>query len=322
MYKNLILLMSLIFIGTSDLIAGTYEDYQAQTQKIYEGYEDSNKNAWKTHEDEVRKIWEEYTYPTRKIFVSYSKKKTSRLTVNFVKGYVEIENKGNKKKSEEEMWKLVKKYSHLYQDLVDVKGAKTLREAFFKSLLNSKDEHNSKRINFVKNHVKKRALKYLGVARVWAKKYRIPLGLILAVMWQESAFNPLARSHIPAFGLMQIVPKYAGIEVARYLKKNIKVDGNFLYDPRNNIRWGSTYLKMLDEKFAFIKDAKKRIPFIIASYNWGPHRLKKNYKRGRIKLGTPEEIKNQIVKIAPKETKDYLVKVLDKWSKLEAQKWI
>lgn len=41
------------------------------------------------------------------------------------------------------------------------------------------------------------------------------LSLLLAISHAESSFDPNAKSHIPAFGLMQIVPNSAGLDVAR-----------------------------------------------------------------------------------------------------------
>ena len=64
-----------------------------------------------------------------------------------------------------------------------------------------------------------------------SKKQQIPAELIYAIMHSESSFNPMARSHIPAFGLMQIVPRSAGIDSYKYLynKRRILSSG-YLYN--------------------------------------------------------------------------------------------
>ena len=55
-----------------------------------------------------------------------------------------------------------------------------------------------------------KAREFLDQAREQGSRWKIEPALILAVMHTESAFNPLARSPIPAYGLMQIVPGSAG----------------------------------------------------------------------------------------------------------------
>ena len=46
----------------------------------------------------------------------------------------------------------------------------------------------------------------------YADKAEISGALVYAVIETESAFDPLATSHIPAYGLMQIVPRSAGLD--------------------------------------------------------------------------------------------------------------
>jgi membrane-bound lytic murein transglycosylase C len=75
-------------------------------------------------------------------------------------------------------------------------------------------------------------------------------------MRQESAFNPRARSWVGALGLMQIYPPYAGKEVFKIVKhQDATPSDDFLYDPKNNIMMGATFLQILrDRYFADIKD--------------------------------------------------------------------
>lgn len=104
-----------------------------------------------------------------------------------------------------------------------------------------------------------------------AAKWGVPSALIMAIMHTESAFNPLARSHIPAFGLMQIVPKSAGRDASRLVfGRERLLNGRDLYKPETNIEMGAAYLHILDTKYLKgIKDAKSRQLCVIAAYNTG-----------------------------------------------------
>jgi len=148
-------------------------------------------------------------------------------------------------------------------------------------------------------------------------------------MHSESSFNPRARSHIPAFGLMQIVPKTAGMDTYEYLYKKRKlVTGRYLYNSKNNITMGSGYLHILYYKYLkSIKNHKSRMYCSIAAYNTGAgniayafNRYKKNLSRKqkyRLKYAideinslTPQEVYDRLMKdLRWDEPKHYLKKV-------------
>lgn len=82
--------------------------------------------------------------------------------------------------------------------------------------------------------------------------------LLASLVYQESRFNPKARSWAGARGLMQLMPATAkGLGV-----KNRE-------DPADNLKGGSTYLKKIGQRFEDIPDSIQRIKFIMASYNCG-----------------------------------------------------
>ena len=81
--------------------------------------------------------------------------------------------------------------------------------------------------------------------------------LVAAQAYQESKFNPSARSWAGAVGLMQIMPK-----TARQLRVNAR-------DPRQCIEGACRYLWTLDDAWKEIDDEDERIKFILGSYNVG-----------------------------------------------------
>ncbi|MGK0273230.1 MAG: membrane-bound lytic murein transglycosylase C, partial [Cocleimonas sp.] len=73
---------------------------------------------------------------------------------------------------------------------------------------------------------------YLSFYQKQSSEMNIPLSLLLAISYAESTFDPKAKSHIPAFGLMQIVPRSAGMDVARkFYRKNQAPTSIELYQP-------------------------------------------------------------------------------------------
>lgn len=96
------------------------------------------------------------------------------------------------------------------------------------------------------------------------KKYSVKIGwdwkLLAAQIYQESQFNPEAKSWSGAFGLMQIMPATAA-------KYNMDTTNT---SPEASIAAGVSYLKEVDNYFAkFIPDKTARIPFDLASYDVG-----------------------------------------------------
>lgn len=116
-----------------------------------------------------------------------------------------------------------------------------------------------------------RANSFVPSVEISAAKWQVPPALIMAIMHTESAFNPLARSHIPAFGLMQIVPKSAGRDASRLVFGQERLlSGQDLYNPETNIEMGAAYLHILDSKYLKgIVDEKSRELCVIAAYNTG-----------------------------------------------------
>ena len=82
--------------------------------------------------------------------------------------------------------------------------------------------------------------------------------LVRAVIQAESAFNPRARSHKGAMGLMQLMPATAA-----------ELGVTDPYDPDQNIRGGVTYLRTLLLKYSQDEE------LALAAYNAGPGAVQK-----------------------------------------------
>ena len=104
-----------------------------------------------------------------------------------------------------------------------------------------------------------------------AKKFKLTPEFIYAIIHTESSFNPMARSYVPAFGLMQLVPQTAGIEAYKKVYGTKKIlTPSYLYNANNNILMGSAYLNILYYRYMKkIKNPLSRLYCSIAAYNTG-----------------------------------------------------
>ncbi|MCA9734496.1 MAG: transporter substrate-binding domain-containing protein [Deferribacteres bacterium] len=82
--------------------------------------------------------------------------------------------------------------------------------------------------------------------------------MLAALSYQESEFNPKAKSWAGAVGLMQLMPKTAR-----------QFGANKITDPQQNLMAGVHYLAWLENYWKEIPDSTERQKFILASYNTG-----------------------------------------------------
>ena len=122
----------------------------------------------------------------------------------------------------------------------------------------------------VSDNLSKNAAVYKDYVEQYSRKFEIEQPLIFAVMEQESCFNPKAKSWVPAYGLMQLVPTSGGYDAYRYVYKNDWVPTqSYLYIPHQNIELGTAYLRILMNQFSSVIDPDCRRLCVIASYNTG-----------------------------------------------------
>ncbi|WP_028870414.1 transglycosylase SLT domain-containing protein [Psychromonas arctica] len=173
------------------------------------------------------------------------------------------------------------------------------------------------------NSLSKRAKKYKPFAEKESQRFDIPVALVMAIMHSESAFQPKAKSAVPAYGLMQIVPRTAGHDVNKMIRKIDKpMQVKELYVPSINVETGSAYLSILDKRYLkSITDPKSRLYCTIAAYNTGAGNVAKVFnssgntrninKAARvINTLSPEQVYTALMNKLPyDETKHYLKKV-------------
>lgn len=94
-----------------------------------------------------------------------------------------------------------------------------------------------------------------------SRQYQLNPNLLLAIIKNESKFNPSAISANGAMGLMQIMP-----ETGRWISAQTKgavFNDKMLLDPNTNIKFGSWYLSELNAEF-FQNEI-----LVLAAYNAG-----------------------------------------------------
>jgi len=132
--------------------------------------------------------------------------------------------------------------------------------------------------------------------------FPIERALTLAIIRQESEFDPEAESPAGALGMMQLLPGTAK-ETAR--KISLPYEGSQLTSPNYNMRLGSNYLARM------INAYDGSYVMAIAAYNAGPGNVRKWIQQ----FGTPGtnayDAINWIEKIPFYETRNYVQRVLE-----------
>jgi len=178
------------------------------------------------------------------------------------------------------------------------------------------------KVKLPNNSLQQRASRYVAFAEQESKKNKIPAPLVMAIMHSESAFNPKAKSAVPAYGLMQIVPRTAGHDVNKLVRNIDKpMEVADLYVPEINVETGSAYLNILDKRYLkAITNDRSRLYCTIASYNTGAGNVARVFNSDGARNITkaakvinrlsPEEVYAQLMANLPyDETKHYLERV-------------
>lgn len=158
----------------------------------------------------------------------------------------------------------------------------------------------------------------------YASVARCDWRLLAAQCYQESTFDPHARSFAGACGLMQIMPSTA---------HELGLPEDKIWDPESNIAAAAKYIRQLDYHFRDIRNSAERRKFVLAAYNGGmwhvrdamsltekfggdPRRWNDVSEYVR-KLATPEFFNDSVVKygyMRGSETADYVSRIHSRWA--------
>jgi membrane-bound lytic murein transglycosylase C len=281
-----------------------FVNFVKQEQESFNSYLDEQERDYAAFVKEVRAKWGEFLGSTQKVWVDYGERKESRSRVDFEQGYIVVDTivpkaeesfkelasekiKSQLRRMVSEKWPIGE---NPVKDQIETPSGETLNstnvDKFVKENLKDKlkvqptsvpdkdskpQQMVSAKIKMVPEHLKIRAGKYKPLVDKYCKKRNLDQSVVYGLIHTESYFNPMARSHIPAFGLMQIVPTSGGRDAYKYVyKKDKKPSAEFLYDPENNINLGTAYLNLTkDVYFKGINDNTKAYLLTIAAYNTG-----------------------------------------------------
>jgi len=334
--------------------AKEFSDYKQTVDKEFAQFVAAWKLAEDKYKEKISQKWQKPLLPGKKKWVNYSADLNQRTTVDFDSGVITVEV--HQPLTSQQVTALAKKtISNLTNISVsDVLAQDPIVKSVNKQLINENKKlaimkssrpllmqqniDKLKEISSKSNQYKTtvtiplkasllsdNAQRYYPLAQQQAVKWKIPASLILAIIHTESSFNPLARSHIPAFGLMQIVPGSAGKDVTQFLNgKMTLLRPEYLYSAEQNIQAGSVYLHLLMSRyFKEVKDSKNRLYMAIAGYNTGPGNVARALSdTTSLKMAaqaanrqTSEQLYFNLIDNLPhQETVSYLKKVLKRTS--------
>ncbi|MBK9155428.1 MAG: transglycosylase SLT domain-containing protein [Chloracidobacterium sp.] len=130
----------------------------------------------------------------------------------------------------------------------------------------------------------------------WARNRKLDIYQVAGLIRQESVFNPRARSHANAYGLMQLILPTAR-SVARKYGSTATITVESLFQPALNIELGTAYMRDQLDKFG-------RIEFMAVAYNAGPGRVP------QWRASLPAEMDEFVEAIPFRETKGYVQGVI------------
>ena len=132
--------------------------------------------------------------------------------------------------------------------------------------------------------------------KAWARQRDLDHYQVAGLIRQESVFNPRAKSHANAYGLMQLLIPTARATARKY-GSAATISADSLFQPAVNIELGTAYMRDQFDKFG-------RIEYVAVAYNAGPGRV------SPWRASLPIEIDEFVEAIPFKETRGYVQGVI------------
>jgi len=342
-----------------DTLVEQENTYMEEITKEFDEYKAEQERLFQDFKDEVEKKWDEFKFSGKKTYVNYDDDLNARGSIDFENGVVEVEvivdadpeqTPSQEKEAGEELLKkkitqMVKKEADdneplLKDQLTDKEGKEVTdknADSFADETVKEKQVKEEKftakdgkerikytvKVKMQSDHVKTRAERFKEDVLTQSKRFNIDPAIAMAIMQTESSFNPEARSHIPAFGLMQLVPKSGARDAYNHVYRQDKlVSGKYLYVPANNIELGCAYIsKIRHSYFKNIENDKSAYYCTISAYNTGPGNVAKaitgttKLRPTTQKVNTmePDQVYKTLRTDLPyEETRKYLDKVISR----------
>ena len=164
---------------------------------------------------------------------------------------------------------------------------------------------------------------YDGLFKLYGRRIGWDWRLLAAQCYQESTFDPDARSWAGARGLMQIMPATAD---------HLGLPRDQINDPEQNIAAATRYLAELEHELAAVTDREERKNLALASYNGGLHHVRDAMRLARrdgldphrwanvrtyvLRLSDPRYYQDSLVRngyMRGSETADYVDKIRQRY---------
>ena len=166
--------------------------------------------------------------------------------------------------------------------------------------------------------------KYDRLFQMYAGAARMDWRLMAAQCYQESCFDPNAKSWAGACGLMQIMPSTAA---------HLGLPMSMVHEPEANVAAAARYMAELQGHFSDVGDPSQRILYALAAYNGGFHHIRdamslaRKYGRNPynwgevrefvLRLSSPAYYNDAAVKygyMRGAETADYVDRIRWRWA--------